>query len=637
MDHTKLILTLNTAVFRGQQVTIAYLDPSMNDDAVALQDAAGNDAENFYISSDAVTNLNPPASPGTPDLLSSDDSGRVDNDDVTKTNGFRVAVALQNGIAAGDTLVIARADDDSPLVSIVLTAVQVASGMAIVTIPPFTATGAEASLSTAVTGISIGLKARIEVPNESVAGTNVNTVSEWSGVLVVRLDIVASAPPAMVTVDTLEIMTIDGKDSFYSRTNRPKLEGIGEPFATVRLVANNVFLGMAVVGENGKWSFDTNASNLSDGSYAIELSATDTAGNISNFSAPFTLTIDTSSPESPRILMVEADTGLSAVDGVTKTRTVSLRGSSEPFTKINVYLQGTDGPIGTANSDRNGRWTFSYATGTSVISLTDGEYVFRATAADPSGNQSEQSPPFTLLVDNVAPGVPTIVALSPDTGVSSSDKLTKTNLIELRGTAELNTTVAIYRGTANSSTGAIWLGSVMTDPSGIWTFDMSPLNLAAGTHHLYARNVDLAGNEGAMTSQPYSVTIDVTAPNIVSNFALNGVAQATMMGIKNLALSGLAEPDSRIRIVLDGQPVGVTQAGSNGAWSFNDTSIKMSEGLHNLSLQVEDAAGNLSAPFMHVFTVDTIAPVAPIIRGLIAESDSGRSQTDGVTNHARPH
>jgi hypothetical protein len=62
----------------------------------------------------------------------------------------------------------------------------------------------------------------------------------------------------------------------------------------------------------------------------------------------------------------------------------------------------------------------------------------------------------------------------------------------------------------------------------------------------------------------------------------------------------------------------------------------LSEGLHNLSLQVEDAAGNLSAPLAHVFTVDTIAPVAPIIRGLTLESDSGRSPTDGVTQHVRP-
>jgi hypothetical protein len=315
----------------------------------------------------------------------------------------------------------------------------------------------------------------------------------------------------MVTVDTLEIMNIDGKDSFYSRTNRPVLEGIGEPFATVKLMANNVALGSATVSENGTWSFDTNASNLSDGSYAIELSAIDSAGNISAVSDPFTLTIDTSSPESPRILMVEADTGSSAEDGVTKTRTVSLRGKSEPFSKINIFRQGVEDPIGTVNSDRNGRWIFSYASGFSVVNLADGEYVFRATAVDPSGNQSDLSPAFKLLIDNVAPGVPTIDSLSPDTGYSATDKLTKTNLIELRGTAEANTMVVIYRGTASSSVGAVQLGSVMTDPSGLWAMDLTSLNVSTAPQlqTLFVSNNRLVGIDVSALTQLQQLDVSV--------------------------------------------------------------------------------------------------------------------------------
>lgn len=54
--HT-VVLTLASAVSAGQNVTVAYADPSAADDAVALQDAAGNDAATLAAS--AVTNLTP--------------------------------------------------------------------------------------------------------------------------------------------------------------------------------------------------------------------------------------------------------------------------------------------------------------------------------------------------------------------------------------------------------------------------------------------------------------------------------------------------------------------------------------------------------------------------------------------------
>ena len=73
-DRTKLKITLAEPVYRGQQITLAYSDPSLNNDIAALQDDAGNDAGNFYVSSDRVSNLNVPSTPGTPDLLTGDDN-----------------------------------------------------------------------------------------------------------------------------------------------------------------------------------------------------------------------------------------------------------------------------------------------------------------------------------------------------------------------------------------------------------------------------------------------------------------------------------------------------------------------------------------------------------------------------------
>ncbi|MCW8209348.1 hypothetical protein D8B24_20595, partial [Verminephrobacter aporrectodeae subsp. tuberculatae] len=66
-------LTLTTAVTSGQSVTVAYADPTTDDDANAMQDAAGNDAASFAAT--AVTNNTPaPADTAAPQLIITGDS-----------------------------------------------------------------------------------------------------------------------------------------------------------------------------------------------------------------------------------------------------------------------------------------------------------------------------------------------------------------------------------------------------------------------------------------------------------------------------------------------------------------------------------------------------------------------------------
>ena len=59
-------LTLTTPVVAGQTVTVAYTDPTVGNDADAIQDAAGNDAASFAAT--AVTNLTPVVSDPEPPL-----------------------------------------------------------------------------------------------------------------------------------------------------------------------------------------------------------------------------------------------------------------------------------------------------------------------------------------------------------------------------------------------------------------------------------------------------------------------------------------------------------------------------------------------------------------------------------------
>jgi hypothetical protein len=429
----------------------------MNNDAVALQDAAGNDAESFYIDADKVVNLNPPSAPGTPDLVAIDDSGKSDSDNITNVKGMLVSIVIPQGISVGDSLVIARSEDDQELTKVELTALQVASGRVILQLPDFDTT------SIAGIGMPIGIKARIEAPNASVDGANASNVSAWSGVLNILLDVLPPNAPTWVGVDGRSISTIGNLTSFFSKTSSPQLEGQGEAGSTIKVVANNVLLGYTTVLANGTWTFDTNGAKLSDGSYLVEITATDIAGNISQASEPLNLTIDTKVPEPPKIMSVRDDTGRDAADGFTKTRVITLNGRAEPYASIRVYLEGTVASIGNATANKNGEWVFDYVDGGAPVSLIDGSYTFTAVSLDVVGNESKLSGPFVVKIDNVAPATPVISGFTPDTGISSSDQLTKTNAIELFGTSESNALVVIYKTVTNVTT---QIASAISDING---------------------------------------------------------------------------------------------------------------------------------------------------------------------------
>ena len=415
---------------------------------------------------------------------------------------MRVSIALPVGISAGDTLRVALADGTS-LTSISLSALQVASGAAIVTLP----TLSHADLATA-NGYAFGIKARVEAPNGTVTGTTATLLSGWSGVLNIVLDTVAPTQPLWDKVDSRSTVDINGFVSFYSKTSRPQLQGTAEPGSVIRVVANDVFLGTTTVLNDGTWQFDTNGCNLADGSYSVVLTATDLAGNITAESEPQNLTIDTKVPESPKITGVRLDTGRSSTDAVTQTRTVVLDGRAEPYSRVRIYRDGVAGALGTVTTDRNGLWNFSYTNSGVPVSLGDNTYTFSAVALDVVDNESKPSLPFALVVDNVAPPVPVITGVTPDTGISASDALTRLNTIELQGTAQANALISIYLdGTAS----AAWIGSVVADDFGHWQLDLSALAIAAGQHTVYAKAADLAGNTSGMTTA-FNLTIDQTAP-----------------------------------------------------------------------------------------------------------------------------
>src|SRR5262249_59244166 len=95
---------------------------------------------------------------------------------------------------------------------------------------------------------------------------------------------------------------------------------------------------------------------LPDGTYTFTATAADTAGNISDPSDGFVVTVDTVAPDAPVVTGIQDDTGDSDTDGVTSDNTLLISGTAEPNSIVEVFQDGTS--IGTTTADDQGASPF---------------------------------------------------------------------------------------------------------------------------------------------------------------------------------------------------------------------------------------------------------------------------------------
>ncbi|WP_121297985.1 Ig-like domain-containing protein [Pseudomonas aeruginosa] len=253
-----------------------------------------------------------------------------------------------------------------------------------------------------------------------------------------------------------------------------------------------------------------------------------------NTSGPASTTVDAVAPATP---VIDPSNG------------VELSGTAEPGVRV-ILTDGNGNPIGQTLADGSGNWTFTPGT-----PLANGTVV-NAVAQDPAGNTSG---PASTTVDTVAPATPVINA---------------SNGSVITGTAEVGAKVILTDGNGNP------IGETTADGSGNWTFTPGT-PLANGTV-INAVAEDAAGN----ASGPASTTVDSVAPS----------APLLSISADGALLTGTAEPNSQVRIVVNGDTANPITVTVDGAGNF---SLPFAPPLITGELiagVAVDAAGNVSGP-----------------------------------------
>lgn len=457
------------------------------------------------------------------------------------------------------------------------------------------------------------------------AAGNISGVSNSWGIII---DSVAPDAPVITQVvdDVPERLgALNSGDSTNDTT--PTLNGTAEPGSTVTIRQDGVDLTTIVIDSSGTWTY-TPTTPLVNGTYTFTAVTTDGAGNTSQPSGGFTLTVDTTPPAAATIATVTDDVGgvngpLTSGDTTDDTQPL-LQGTAPADTVITVY-DGTT-LLGTATLDGSGGWSF-----TPVIPLTDGPHTLTVHATDAAGNTTI-STPFELTVDTVPPATPEIPAITvnPDGTETplNPGETTRDTTPTLSGTGNPGDTVTIYNG-------GVKLDDVLVDGTGNWTWTpATPLPNGTYDITLTVTNMDGTGNESA-PSQPVTITIDTDAPTApAAPVITDSVSQITGPvpdgGTTNdprpiLSGTGTANDVINITDTVNGTPtiVGTVTVDSNGNWSWRPDS-NIGEGSHVYTATATDEAGNVSDPSPAItITVDTVAPDVPVFDAVGGQPNGG--------------
>ncbi len=463
--------------------------------------------------------------------------------------------------------------------------------------------------------------APLEVGEHSFTLTATDPAGNASGPsapFVIDVQTAIPATPVLLSVeDNVGAETGPLASGDLSDDNLPTLTGTAPVNSTVTIYNDGTAIGTTLADDAGNWRF-TPSTPLADGLYTLTVTATDAAGNVSAATAPFSFTIDATAPAAPTINAVEDNVGPFTAPltngGYTDDTQPLIRGTAEAGSTVTLYAN--DEQIGTADVDDAGNWTFTPAT-----PLGEGNYVLTVSATDAAGNASGRSASFTLNVDLTAPDAPDNLT-TPGDGTSVS------------GTAEAGATAIVSDALGNV------LGRAVIGEDRNFTVTLTPAQTSGSPLTVVVQ--DAAGNISDPTVFPASnsglpsVPVITTIADDVGPLTGN-LTNGQSTDDNQLSLSGTAQPDVLVTIIVDGAIVDTVEADAGGAWSY-DLPATLADGPHTFAVNATNANGTGGTSSPVTIIVDTVAPEAPVITDVTDNVDAltGPLVSGQVTNDAQP-
>ncbi|WP_425535096.1 Ig-like domain-containing protein [Escherichia coli] len=386
------------------------------------------------------------------------------------------------------------------------------------------------------------------------------------------------------------------------------------------------------------WRYN-DSRTLTDGNYLYQVRVIDAAGNVGATDSQ-NVVIDTIAPDPAvktiAISAITTDTGLITNDFVTSDTTLAVSGTLGAALSAGEFAQiSIDGGTTWQNLSVSGL-TWTWLDGRT---LTDGNYNYQVRVIDTAGNIGATASQI-VTVDTTAPLASKTIAIagiSDDTGLSSSDFVTRDTTLTVRGTLGA-ALAADERAQISLDGGVTWTTLTVIGTS--WSY-ADGRTLTDGTWNYTVRVVDLAGNVGQTATQ--NVVVDTTSPEAAKSITITGISDdtgasssdfitsdtsLTVRGVLGAALG--ANEFAQISTDNGATWVNVTVAADGLNWSYVDGRT-LTNGTTTWQVRVVDLAGNVGATGSQSAQIDTVNP-AQVLTIASISTDTGSSATDFITS-----
>ncbi|HHG9915722.1 TPA: Ig-like domain-containing protein [Enterobacter hormaechei subsp. xiangfangensis] len=446
-----------------------------------------------------------------------------------------------------------------------------------------------------------------------------------------------TAPSMGISIDSLQNDTGLSANDFITNDSQVVVNGSltaqlgNNEKAQISLDGGVTWVDLTVTGTT--WRY-TDGRTLTDGTYQYQVRVIDNAGNVGATDSQ-DVVIDLTKPAAATITVdsVSQDTGLSDSDFITSDNQISLKGT------LGAALG--NGDHAQISLDGGATWTDVSVSGLSWTyidgrTLTDGDYNYQLRVIDEAGNISATTSQV-VTIDTVAPDASKTIAIdsiSDDTGLSSSDFITRDTSLTLHGS--LGATLADGEYAQISIDGGVtWQNVIVTGNS--WYY-VDGRTLGNQTYDYYVRVVDAAGNVGASAHQ--QVTVDTVAPDAAITVTVDNITVDTgfdnndfLTSSTSYTLNGTLGAElgagEYVQVSMDGGSTWVYATVSGTQWRYTDART-LADGDYRYQVRVVDQAGNVGATTTQDVTVDTQAPQYGITIDSISE-DTGQSGSDFIT------
>jgi hypothetical protein len=372
----------------------------------------------------------------------------------------------------------------------------------------------------------------------------------------------------------------------------PTFGGTAATGSTVTLYDTDGITALgATIASAGTWSIT--ASALGEGLHAISARTTDAAGNRSAPSLRLLITIDTTAPAGPGVILAR-DTGVSSADHVTSNPQITYNADNG-----SALLYKADGAV-------------SYST-TAPVFAADGAHALLVAQQDNAGNISTPTS-LSFTLDTAAP----TVSVTADRSAllnGQTAMVTFTFSQAITNFALSDTSVTGGALSNLSHTGLIAGSDIYTatfSPDSIHS-ETGSVQVDASVYGDSAGNLSAASN--TLTFSGGTVAPGAPTPVLVHDTGASATDHVT--NNSQIAYSPAEAGGSLLYMADD-------------AASFSSVVPTFTtEGLHTVQVEQQDAAGNVGPAANFRFTLDTIAPH---LTGITADSPCDNN-TSGSTVH----